>query len=217
MASPQKEDGYTPIANEILEQLARVNLTSYQWRVLLVLLRKTYGWNKKEDAISLSQFVVSTGIKRPHICRSLKELSGKHIVTQLGNGYITKYMFQKDFDKWKSLPNRVKVVPDGVMGSPPLGNKPVPRGGHTKDIKDNIQKKGTIPNKDEVVLFFSNTLAAPQEAIPFWEYYEMVGWVVGPSRKPIRKWTMAAHRWVKNNKNGGIVGKPEPKPFPKDA
>src|SRR3990167_3281188 len=104
MASPQKEDGFTPIANEILEQLARINLTSYQWRILLVLLRKTYGWNKKEDAIALSQFSSSTGIRRVHVCRALKELCKKEIVTQRGNGYITKYSFQKDFDKWKSLP-----------------------------------------------------------------------------------------------------------------
>lgn len=203
MANPQKEDGFTPIANEILEQLARINLTSYQWRILLVLMRKTYGWNKREDSISLSQFCISTGIKRPHICRSLKELILKQIVTQLGNGYITKYMFQKDFDKWKSLPNRAKVVPNGVMGSPPLGNKLVPRGGHTKDIKDNIQKKGN-PSKDAVVLFFKSR-GCESEGEKFWEYYEMVGWVSGKARKPIKKWEMAASGWIRRSK--AIVGR----------
>lgn len=198
MANPQKEDGFTPIANEILEQLARVNLTSYQWRVLLVLLRKTYGWNKKEDAISLSQFVVATGIKRPHICRALKELSLKQVVTQLGNGYITKYMFQKDFDKWKSLPNRVKVVPNGVIGSPQRGNKLVPNGGHTKDIKTIIQKKD-LRDKDAVISFFKNQ-GCESEGIKFWEYYEMIGWVSGKYSKPIKKWKMAASGWINRNK-----------------
>ena len=164
-----------------------------------MLLRKTYGWNKKEDAISLSQFGVATGIKRPHICRALKELSLKQIVTQLGNGYITKYMFQKDFDKWKSLPNRVSVVPNGVMGSPLMGNKVLPNGGHTKDIKAFIQKKGPIPTKDEVLTFFKNE-GCENEGEKFWEYYEEIGWVIGKNRKPIKKWTMTAKRWIRLNR-----------------
>ena len=56
MANPQAENGYTPIANEIVEALYRVNLSAYESRVLWYLCRKIYGWSKKTDWIALSQF-----------------------------------------------------------------------------------------------------------------------------------------------------------------
>ena len=49
MASPQKENGYTPIAHEILEALAKQLLSPDEWRILMIIFRKTYGWDKKED------------------------------------------------------------------------------------------------------------------------------------------------------------------------
>jgi len=61
MANPQPENGHTDIANEIIEALWKINLSSYEWRVLLYLLRKTYGWHKKTDQISLSQFSGKSG------------------------------------------------------------------------------------------------------------------------------------------------------------
>ena len=141
MASPQKENGFTPIANELLEKLAFAYFRPSQTKILFALLRKTYGWNKSEDSISLSQFSIQTGLKRPHVCRAINELCHMNIVTKIGNGYITKYKLQKDFDKWKSLPISVKVLPNSVIGVTNIGNKVLPNSAHTKDIKDNIQKK----------------------------------------------------------------------------
>ena len=47
-ASPQLEDGYTRIANELIEALMRTNLSAYQSRVLWAIWRKTYGFNKRK-------------------------------------------------------------------------------------------------------------------------------------------------------------------------
>ena len=38
MASPQKEHGYTPIANEIVEALMKINLSACESRVLWFIL-----------------------------------------------------------------------------------------------------------------------------------------------------------------------------------
>jgi len=80
MASPQAEDGHTDIANEILEALWKINLSPYQMRVLLYLLRKTYGWHKKTDYIALSQFSKDIGIDRRLVHRTLQELEFKNMV-----------------------------------------------------------------------------------------------------------------------------------------
>ena len=45
MASPQLEDGFTRVANELLEALAKLKLCAYETKVLIFIIRKTYGWN----------------------------------------------------------------------------------------------------------------------------------------------------------------------------
>ena len=74
MASPQKENGYTPIANEILEELVKIDLLGAEFRVLFFIIRKTYGYHKKQDRISFTQFEKCTGISRPTINKTLKNL-----------------------------------------------------------------------------------------------------------------------------------------------
>ena len=92
MAKPQKENGFVPIANELVEQLAKVNLSSYAWRTLLALLRKTYGWNKKCDRISISQFQELTGISRRHQSRAIKYLVDRNIIIKMET-YINLNIF----------------------------------------------------------------------------------------------------------------------------
>lgn len=103
MANPQIENGYIKIANEISEHLMNINLTAYQYRVLWAIWRKTYGWNKKYDWLSYTQLKEMTGLRKQHIWRTVKELVDKNIVTR--QGY--KLSFNKDYHKWKTLPNRV--------------------------------------------------------------------------------------------------------------
>jgi len=81
--NPQIEDGYVKIADELAEAFARYRISGEEWQVLWAILRKTYGWNKKEDWISLSQFQELTGIKRPNIIRALKKLIQKNIVIKM--------------------------------------------------------------------------------------------------------------------------------------
>ena len=74
----QLEDGYTRIANEILEKLSNTYLSPYEWQVLMFIFRKTYGFGKKADWIANSQLVEATGIHKSHISRTLKKLKERH-------------------------------------------------------------------------------------------------------------------------------------------
>ena len=78
----------------------RTNFTSHERRVLDCILRKTYGWNKKTDRISYSQFEAATGIDHRHIGRSLALLKRRQIITCTGYGYALEYGLQKDYDLW---------------------------------------------------------------------------------------------------------------------
>lgn len=142
MANPQLENGYVRIANEIYDVLCWFRLSGECTLVLNYIIRKTYGYGKKEDAIALSQFASATKLSKAHVCRALKTLKEHRvIIANMGTGNTTKYKINKDFDTWKPLPRKGLVVPNLAIGSPHIGNKPVPILGHTKDnTKDNIQK-----------------------------------------------------------------------------
>ncbi|HGK4616795.1 TPA: replication protein, partial [Yersinia enterocolitica] len=49
------DDGYTRLATMILEELAGADFTKRQFKVLLAVIRLTYGWNKPRDRIANSQ------------------------------------------------------------------------------------------------------------------------------------------------------------------
>lgn len=102
MASPQP-DKYTKISNELLEAFSRLNASGSAWRIFMVVLRKTYGYHKKVDKISLTQFEKMSGLSRKSVCRGLNELIELKIITVEKEGYINKYQVQKDYELWGSV------------------------------------------------------------------------------------------------------------------
>ena len=109
MASPQKENGYTAISNELLDALSRIRIPGESRQVLDVIIRKTYGFNKKYDCISNSQFVKYTGIKKQHVSRAVAKLKNMNIIyvkSEIGSDkVIHKLSTIKDKKKLKSVTN----------------------------------------------------------------------------------------------------------------
>lgn len=99
MANPQLEDGFTPIANEILEAMARINLSSYQLNIVMVVWRKTYGWGKKVDWISINQIARMTGIHKRNVNQNVKKLVEKNMIRKNGR----QMAFNKNHSEWKGL------------------------------------------------------------------------------------------------------------------
>ena len=102
MASPQIENGYTRIANELLEHFTFAGINGSEYRIILIIIRKTYGFNKKKDRISISQFQ-ETGMRRINVVRTIKSLIRKKIIFK-ENGV---YELNKDWEDWvvvKRLP-----------------------------------------------------------------------------------------------------------------
>ena len=101
MANPQAENGHLDIAHEVLEALTRSQLNGAQWSVAMTVLRKTWGWKKKTDQISLSQFSTSTNLPRRTISRALASLENSRIlVPHRSPGKMTEWSFNKDWESW---------------------------------------------------------------------------------------------------------------------
>ncbi len=140
MANPQRENGHVDIANEIMEALAGIRISGVEWQCLCVIFRKTYGWRKKEDWISLSQFNLLTKLKKPNILRAIKKLSIKKVVViKDDNRHKPKYKFNKNYDHWKPLSKKITVINNDKRSL----SKMIP-------TKENYTKENYSPNSDEV-------------------------------------------------------------------
>lgn len=106
---PQLKNGYVRIASELLDALCKIRIPGQQSQCLLYIIRKTYGFQKKEDLISLSQFSSATGMNKPHVVRALHGLLLKRVITKKGNGGINKYGVNKHYDEWVPLDKKGKT------------------------------------------------------------------------------------------------------------
>jgi len=162
MANPQLEDGYTSLANDIMDHLAGIRVPGEARQVLDFILRKTYGWHKKEDPISLTQFEKATGLKRANVVRSLKTLLRMNIIykgsinldTPSINNDTTNiqvYGFQKDFDSWRVVSKQIPSIITDTEGSIKSGKRVVSELIHTKDKlqkKTNKRKVSTLSDEE---------------------------------------------------------------------
>lgn len=164
MANPQLENGHLRIANDIWDALVQTRVPGEAMQVLMAIIRKTYGWGKKEDAISLSQLQEMTGISdKSHLVRARQKLLDMNIivaekgnaVAQYGNA-VTKYRINKDFESWRPLPKKA-TLPKKAKAVAQKGNKPLPKKAPTKD-----NKKDTITkDKGESIWEQWNAFAGP--------------------------------------------------------
>jgi len=110
--NPQLENGYTSLANELLEELIKINLSGQELRSCLFVIRKTYGYHKKEDFISLSQFQLNLSISKIRASQIVKVLVERKIltVTKNINGLTKCYMFNKQYNEWKTVNKNINRI-----------------------------------------------------------------------------------------------------------
>jgi phage replication O-like protein O len=108
--TPQLEDGHTRIANELLEAIISFDFSKRQYKVVLFVLRKTYGWNKKADVMSLSQIMEGTGLDRSNASKTLAELSDMKVLLKQQHSAGQLIELNKKYKSWMVLSNQPHVV-----------------------------------------------------------------------------------------------------------
>jgi len=142
MENPQIENGYTKIANELLEALAKYRIPGEQRQCLDVILRKTYGYNKKQDSIALSQFVEMTGLKKPTVVRAIQGLLSKNLiyVIKKDNKPAHIYEFNKHYKQWVVLSKKItlskKIISVIKKDNPSLSLLSTTKDNTTKEKKE---------------------------------------------------------------------------------
>lgn len=234
MANPQVEDGYTTIANEIIEHLWKVNLSAYESRALWFLFRKTYGWSKKTDRITLSQFSKEIGLDRRLVHRALHSLSSKKmIVIYKDDSGNVSYGFQKDYDKWQLSSKKMTVIDsDDALSSKKMmvvSSKEIPtKETITKEIPPISPKKHGGYSDDFLSFWSSYPKKSGSKKAAYSEWKKLNGdkpplnTVLAAIKKQI-EWRSRAgpnefrpewkdpERWIKNRMWEAEIEQPKPK------
>ncbi|ECA3524561.1 replication protein [Salmonella enterica subsp. enterica serovar Telhashomer] len=163
------DDGFTRIANEILEAVMHAGLSQHQLLVFMAVMRKTYGFNKKSDWVSNEQLSELTGIP-PHKCSSAKSaLVKRGILTQTGR----VIGINKTVSEWSSLPvkgtekkpylKKVNLPESGKKSLPESGNGYYPNQVNTKDTitKDSKDNSNKPPKPPRAVSFDASSVQLP--------------------------------------------------------
>lgn len=109
-STPQLKNGYTRIANELLDALISRNFGLQEYKILLCIIRKTYGFNKKTDDMTLTQIANTTGLDLGNVSKKIKSLSARNILLKQQGKYGYILGLNKHYGTWKVLSIQQSVV-----------------------------------------------------------------------------------------------------------
>lgn len=138
---PQVEDGYTRIANELLEALCKWKCRNYEIRLALAIIRLTYGiYGRKSARIENQELSNITAIPENKIPQYRKRLAEMNIINVSTGGLKrgVTYRFNKHYRQWKKHPPEGKT-PTGGLDLPADGLN-LPTGGNSTLYKENNKK-----------------------------------------------------------------------------
>lgn len=155
MASPQLERGHTRIADELFEAMIRFDFSKRQYKVLLAVIRKTYGYQKKADVISSGQLAELTGLHSPHCRAAVQELVAIGVLRVEKVGQYQRIELIKDYEQWGSKPPRkVEMLgAPGAASSEPVPKQygsapPVPKQSCTETVREPVPKQYGKPHQN---------------------------------------------------------------------
>lgn len=105
--NPQREVGNRQIANDVFRALIAAEFVGADYKVIMAIIDKTWGYQKNETVISVKQFSEMTNLSTRVVKRTLKKLLELRVVyvevssTRLHTGsFLNNYAINKHYDTW---------------------------------------------------------------------------------------------------------------------
>lgn len=134
------------------------------------IFRKTYGYNKKQDCISLNQFSLGTGLKKYAVCKAIRKLKSINIIAQKDKKYSPKSYIQKTVTKDNITKDNIATnVAEPVFSSKDIiPNLLEDKQKHIKIIGVYAQaKKVVFENKEQQTSFIRRNLRSAQNLVGY--------------------------------------------------
>lgn len=209
MAAPQKENGYTPIANEILEAVYAAKLSATQYKILMILWRYTYGYNRKNAPISQSFIAKATDTHISSVRREMAKLIKWGIVREISPAGFNRAKvleFNKNYDEWE--PTQVAPTLGGSADANSTQNEADTGSVHAtqeRNIKQKIQQQARAYARFYTANFGVLTPFVSQEAESFLDDGMTDELIVMALERAVennaRNWSYAKsilNRWLEN-------------------
>lgn len=215
----QVENGnYTRIVNPLIEELIKFPFKGCELAVAMFIIRKTYGYQKKEDAISLTQFEEGLFRCRNTIVSALKSLQSANIVKKIKRGDTTGESNVWQINKYHKTWNLVQtgiLVQQNAKPSATEGLNLVQTGIHTKDntketkerpetssglpIKKKQMKKNSFRYREDLSSdAFETTIDLDTGEKP-----------QAPKKENVSEKYWAMIEWAKNRRGTGFINVPK--------
>lgn len=95
--------GYIKIANNLFENIFIRDFTKRELELILLIIRLSYGFNRKRAIIEPKARICLIGIQAPNIDRTLDRLLEKKVILSHGNNI---YSLNKHYDQWQIRINK---------------------------------------------------------------------------------------------------------------
>lgn len=118
MANPQKENGYTPIAHELMGAILVYSFTAYGLRVLFYILAATYGRQRKKAQISYGGIAKNVRFSRRNVIRACRKMQDENVIfiqKSCGERSANIIGVKKDYQTWKYWPKEYLVDKSGNL------------------------------------------------------------------------------------------------------
>ena len=148
MANPQKENGSTDIANELLEVIYSSNFNAPQLDIIYCLIRYTYGFHRKSHKLSINFISRATKRHKITISKELVKLIDKNVINvEQKSTYSTSRILSlnKNYSTWGVSQNETVSQSETVSQN---GTSTVSQN-ETVGVSQNETKKLKIETKKE--------------------------------------------------------------------
>ena len=129
MAELQIKSGFTRIPNELLESLCALGVSGNEMRIMLWIIRKTYGFNRTSAELPLSEIAKAVGMRTNHVSESLKKLEEMGLINRRNSQGVQPQVISVEADtgsQKQEFPKTVTVPENGNTEVPENGNPDVP-------------------------------------------------------------------------------------------
>lgn len=168
--SPQLEDGHLRIANELNDVIWLKPFNHRQHKVVFAIIRKTYGYGKKEDDMSASQIGSLCGLSRTHVTSTLNQLEKMKVISKRPGVYGSIVGINKDYSRWLFASTKsVQVIQNGTSTESVQG---VPNHSFTSTESVRVDSTKSVHTKDNLSKDNKQKTCAPADAFArFWIAY----------------------------------------------
>ena len=101
IASPQLENGHTRIANELLEAIVKYPFCAIELKIVLFIIRGTYGWRKKTAIFSYGVIAKSVKSDIRYIKRLMNRLIQDKVLIKEKSKQQNCFGLNKDYKSWR--------------------------------------------------------------------------------------------------------------------